>query len=71
MNRKIKLHILKKYYRQKREEFLNWGASDLALAEELDELLTQIREMEESFSLEKEIVESIKQINKGNKGNKK
>jgi hypothetical protein len=67
MNRKIKLHILKKYYRQKREEFLNWGASDLALAEELDELLTQIREMEESFSLEKEIVESIKQINKGNK----
>tara|TARA_R110002012_G_scaffold314718_1_gene527709 strand:+ start:1115 stop:1321 length:207 start_codon:yes stop_codon:yes gene_type:complete len=67
MNRKIKLHILKKYYWQKREEFLEWGATDLALAEELDELLTQIREMEASFSLEKEIVESIKQINKGNR----
>lgn len=63
MIREQKLIILKRHLKRITKEFCEiWGTCNFQLAEEIDEVMTEIQEIEKSIELEKEIVDSIKQI---------
>jgi hypothetical protein len=68
MTREEQLKILKIHLKRITKEFCEiWGTCHLELAEEIDQVMTEIREVEKSIQLEKEIIDDIKQINNNKK----
>tara|TARA_Y100001970_G_C13605138_1_gene542129 strand:- start:256 stop:456 length:201 start_codon:yes stop_codon:yes gene_type:complete len=60
VNREERLITLKKHLKMLVKEFVVWwGTSHLKLAEEIDMVITEIEEMEETIKLEKEILDKI------------
>lgn len=65
MTKQEKLIDLKRHLKKITKEFCElWGTCNFELAEEIDEVITEIQELEDAIELEKEIVENIKQIKK-------
>ena len=65
MTKQQQLKILKTHLKRITKEFCEtWGTCNFELAEEIDEVITEIQELEDAIELEKEIVENIKQIKK-------
>ena len=62
INRQEKLDTLYTHLKKLQQEFIMWGATDLALAEEIEEIMTDIQRLEDTLQLEKEVVDHIKNI---------
>ncbi|HAW20173.1 MAG TPA: hypothetical protein DCX14_08330 [Flavobacteriales bacterium] len=60
MTREEKLKVLKKALEEVIGNFIMWGTSDPRLAEDIDMIMSEIQEIEETIRLEKEILKKIK-----------
>jgi|TARA_A100000172_G_C3022324_1_gene103542 hypothetical protein len=60
MTREEKLEVLKKALEEAVGKFIMWGTSDPRLAEDIDMIMSEIQEIEETIRLEKEILKKIK-----------
>lgn len=68
MTKQQQLKGLKAHLKRITKEFCEiWGTCHLELGEEIDQVMTEIKEIEESIKLEREIVDKIKQINTNKK----
>ena len=62
INRQEELDTLYTHLEYLQKKFVMWGATDLAVAEEIEEIMTDIQRLEETLQLEKEVVDHIKNI---------
>lgn len=60
MTREEKLEVLKKALEEAVGKFIMWGTSDPRLAQDIDMIMSEIQEIEETIRLEKEILKKIK-----------
>jgi len=62
VNREERLITLKRHLKKLVTEFVVWwGTTHLKLAEEIDMLMTEIEEIEETIKLEDEILDKIRE----------
>jgi hypothetical protein len=62
INRQEKLDTLYTHLKKLQQEFIMWGATDMTMAEEIEEIMTDIQRLEDTLQLEKEVVDHIKNI---------
>ena len=59
MTREEKLEVLKKALEEAVGKFIMWGTSDPRLAEDIDMIMSEIQEIEETIRLERKILDKI------------